>query len=152
VPRNTYNQSVRSLLPLLLLAALVGCGRDTKNEQAVRQGVIDYLTGRQGLNVAAMNVEMKSVIFRENEADATVVFSPKGGGSGSGMTMRYTLELKGNRWVVKSRADSGQNPHGGVQAPGMENPHGGTGSPDGAAPGQLPPGHPSIPPPSDGQK
>ena len=145
VPRKTYNQSVRSLfpvvLPLLLIVALAGCHRDIRNEQAVRQGVIDYLASRSNLNIGAMNVEVASVIYRQNEADATVSFSPKGGGPGGSMTMRYTLELKGGKWIVKGRADSGQNPHGG----GMPA--------TGASPmGEMPPGHPAVPPPDSGQK
>jgi hypothetical protein len=140
-PRKTYNQSVRSLFPLLLIVALAGCNRDIRNEQAVRQGVIDYLASRSNLNISAMNVEVASVIFRQNEADATVSFSPKGGGPGGSMTMRYTLELKGSKWVVKGRADSGQNPHGsGMPAPG-------------ASPmGEMPSGHPTAPPPDRGKK
>jgi hypothetical protein len=39
------------------------------------------------------------------------------------MQMQYTLERKGDRWVVKGRRDSGGLPHGGT-------------------PGAMPPGHP----------
>ncbi len=133
--------------PLLAVAlALTGCNRggnvDTK--EAVRQGVIDYLASRSNLNVASMNVDVTSVSFKENEADAVVSFSPKGAsGPGQAMSMRYTLERKGGRWVVKGRADSGQ--HG--AAPMGENPHGSAAP--GAMPanpgGALPPGHPSMP-------
>ena len=129
----------------MLVLAVTGCHRDIRNEQAVRQAVIDYLSGRPGLNVSSMNVELSSVIFRQNEADAVVSFSPKGSSAAAGMTIRYVLELKGNRWVVKPRANAGSNPHGG----GTEmNPHGGTVTPEGGA---LPPGHPAIPPKDSGK-
>jgi len=128
----------------VLLLCLVGCNKgniDTK--EAVRQGVIDYLAGRQNLNVSSMNVEVTSVTFKENEADATVAFVPKGGG-GQPISIPYTLERKGNHWVVKPRA-GGQNPHGGGM-PSGENPHGAMPPAGGEAPnGAMPPGHPSVP-------
>ena len=93
-------------LPLILAAvALVGCNRGIDTKEAVRQGVIDYLSSRSNLNISSMNVNVTAVTFRQNEADAVGSFAPKGGGAASGMSMRYTLEKKGNRWVVKSRAD-----------------------------------------------
>ena len=126
------------------MLCLVGCNKgniDTK--EAVRQGVIDYLAGVQNLNVNAMKVEVSSVTFKENEADAMVSFAPKGAG-GQPVSIPYTLERKGNRWVVKPRA-TGQSPHGGAM-PSGENPHGAM-PPGGAeAPGAaMPPGHPAVP-------
>ncbi len=134
---------MRSILPWLLLA-LAGCSHDIRNENAVRQGVIDYLTSRSNLNVASMDVSVTSVVFRRDEADATVSFSAKGSNGAGGMTMHYLLERKGDRWAVKGRADSGQNPHGGAGA----SPHGGGMPPAGA----LPPGHPAIQPEGRGTK
>jgi hypothetical protein len=127
------------------MLCLAGCNKgniDTK--EAVRQGVIDYLASRQNLNVSSMNVNVSSVTFKENEADAMVSFAPKGAG-GQPVSIPYTLERKGNRWVVKPRAAGGSNPHGGAMPPG-ENPHGAM-PPGGAeAPGgAMPPGHPAVP-------
>lgn len=148
---NRYNQSVRSILPLLTLLAIVGCSRDIRNENAIRQGVIDYLANRAGLNVSAMNVNLTSVVYRKDEADATVSFSAKGSAPAGGMSMRYVLERKGDRWVVKGRADSGANPHG---QPGGTNPHGGGMPVPGGADssGAMPPGHPAVPPPDSGRQ
>jgi hypothetical protein len=129
-------------LPVLMLC-LVGCNKgniDTK--EAVRQGVIDYLAGRQNLNVTSMKVEVSSVTFKENEADAMVSFAPKGAG-GQPVTIPYTLERKGNRWVVKPRA-AGGSPHGGAM-PSGENPHGAMPPGGMEAPGAMPPGHPAVP-------
>ena len=96
---------------------------------------MDYLGTRQGLNVASMNVSVASMVFRENEVDATVIFAPKGSNAAQPMTIHYVLEKKGDRWVVKPRTDAGQNPHGGM------------GMPKGGAPaGALPPGHRTLPP------
>ena len=128
------------------LACLIACNRgniDTK--EAVRQGVIDHLAARQDVNIRSMNVDVTSVTFKENEADATVAVTPKGGGNA--IPIHYTLERKGSRWVVKPRA-AGQNPHGGMAMPDTgENPHGGAMPPSGDTPktGDLPPGHPSVP-------
>jgi hypothetical protein len=92
---------------------LVACSRGIQNEAAVRQGVLDYLSARQNLNLSQMQVDVTSISFRQNEADVTVSFRPKGGEASSGMRMQYTLERKGNRWVVKGR---GTGPHGQMPA------------------------------------
>ena len=149
-------------LPLVFVAAvLAGCGsRGIQNEAAVRQGVIDYLSHVANMKVEAMQVDVTSVSFREDEADATVSIRPKGA-SGDAIPMRYTLERRGDKWVVKGkgRAGAGQSPHGqmpagmpgaahGQMAAGMPGaPHGQTpaGMP-GAAHGQMPPGMPGSAP------
>jgi hypothetical protein len=135
---------------VLVCLALAGCHPNMQNEDAVKRGVMDYLSTRQGLNIASMDVSVASMVFRENEVDATVTFSPKGSTAAQPMSIHYVLERKGDRWVVKPRADGGQNPHGGMGA----NPHGGgmsmpeRGSPAGA----LPPGHPPVPQQDSGPK
>jgi hypothetical protein len=123
---------------LLTGILLAGCQRGgIENKEAVRQGVIDYLAGRD-LNVASMNIEVTSVTFKGDEADAAVSFTPRGAaGGGQGMSMRYLLERQGNRWVVKSRSDSGADPHGTMPPPS-------------APAGEMPPGHPPVP--GSGQK
>ncbi len=128
----------------VLIAAIVlaGCQRGgIENKEAVRQGVIDYLAGRD-LNVASMNIEVTSVTFKGDEADATVSFTPRGpAGGGQGMSMRYVLERQGNRWVVKGRGDSGTEAHGMGAEPAA--PHGAM-PPPSMPPGELPPGHPPM--------
>jgi hypothetical protein len=107
--------------------ALWGCSRGVSGKEAIRQGVIEHLSGRAGLDVKSMQVEVTSVTFREKEADAVVSFRPKGvSDPGAGMQMQYTLEKKGDRWVVKGKREAGTSPHGGTGAPG----------------GAMPPGHP----------
>ena len=121
----------------------------------MRQGVIDYLSQRTDLNMKMMQVDVTSVSFRQDEADATVSFRPKGA-AGGGMQMRYTLERQGGRWVVKGkgRPGAGQEPHGKMPAGGMpgagQSPHGGAmpgGMPGGTPNPDLPPGHPAVNPP-----
>jgi len=106
---------------------------------------MDYLATRQGLNLGSMNVSVVSMVFRQDEVDATVQFTPKGG-NGGGLSIQYVLQRKGNRWVVKPRANAGKNPHGDMGA----NPHGGMEMPE--TNGELPPGHPPIPPPDRNPK
>ena len=125
---------VAAILAVLLVA---GCARNINNKDAVRQGVIDYLTKRReqtGLDMSLMNVDVSNVAFQNNEATATVSFQPKAGGVG-GMSMSYVLERRGDKWVVKGRKESGLNPHGAQGMPGQ-------GMPPAGQPGALPPGHP----------
>jgi hypothetical protein len=129
-----YNQVVR-ILPLLLAAYLAsGCSRPPQNKEAVREAVVQHLASRSGLDVSSMEVEVASVSFRGNEAEALVSFRAKGSTDPSAaMQMRYALESKGRKWLVKGRSEAGGTPHGG-QGQG----------------GALPPGHPPVenPPPS----
>lgn len=115
---------MKYLAILLALLALPGCNRGMESKEAVRQAIIDHLSKRSDLNIGSMNVEVTSVNFRPNEAVALVAFSPRGAAEGQGMSMRYTLERKGSHWVVKGRADSGQNPHGGTAPPAADLPAG----------------------------
>lgn len=140
---------------LILLLALAACNRGIDNKDAVRQAVVDHLSTRANLNVAAMNIDVTSVNFKGNEAEATVSITPKDSKvAGSGMTMAYNLEKQGNRWVVKPRATGGAAPHGGMaMPPGMGNsPSATPAMPQiprsaGAPPsGEMPPNHPTVPP------
>lgn len=117
----------------LALAFLAGCSKNIQTNEAVRQGIIKHLSQNTGLNLASMDIEVTSVTFRDNEADAVVGFKPKGAGAMGGMSMRYTLERKGSEWVVKKKMDSGMG-HGMMP-------------PEGAAKqeeGGLPAGHPPV--------
>ena len=61
---------------------LAGCNRGIENKEAVRQAVLDHLANHAGLNVGSMQVDVVSVSFRQNEADATVSFRAMGAESG----------------------------------------------------------------------
>ncbi len=143
----SYNRTVK-LKGLALAAAVLltlGCSKEIQSKEAVRQAVIDHLSARKGLDVGSMQIEVTSVQFRDKEADATLSFRPKGSTEPeSGMQMNYTLEQQGNRWVVKSRAETGGSPHGGVEMPS---------SPPGETPA-MPEGHPPMtaPPPAPPKK
>jgi hypothetical protein len=136
---------VRIVPVLSLVLCLAACNRGNQSKDGVRQGVVEYLQGRQ-MNVAQMDVSVAKVTFNGNKADATVSVGTKGGGAGQAMTLQYQLELRGGKWVVLGRQDTGGAPHpgaaagnpngGAAPAPGAANPHGGAMMP---APDSLPP-------------
>jgi hypothetical protein len=122
-----------AVFALLAVLGLTGCQKDIQTKDAVRQGILTYLTQNKNLSVNSMDIDVTQVTFRDKEADAVVMFKPKGGDASSGMSMRYTLERLGSTWVVKKKADSGH----GMTAPT------GAGSmpmPSGSMP--MPAGHP----------
>ena len=135
---------MRVSVVLLLALSLAACNSASKNNDAVRQGVIDYLAQR-GLNVQGMDVSIAKLETNGNQADATVSIVPKGGDKAQGMSMKYHLEQRDNKWTVVGKQDAGNSPHGGgampgggmpPATPGAENPHGGGAMPPaGAAPG-----------------
>ena len=109
---------------------LLGCKKNIENKEAVRQGVVEYLAKRTDL--MKMDVRVDAVQFRGDEADAKVYLEAKSGpAAGNGMQMRYMLERKDNKWLVKGKGLSGTSsaPHG-VPREGTD-----------AMPA-LPPGHP----------
>ena len=123
---------------VLVVCALSGCNRASQSQEAIRAGVIDYVATK--VNIGAMDVDVTSIDFKGKEADATVTFRAKGADPASGLQMRYTLEQKSGKWVVKDKAQAGGAPHGAAIAPGGEpaSPHGSGGG------GPLPPGHPRL--------
>jgi hypothetical protein len=141
---HSYNRGVRIAAVLLLIVSLAACNGAKKNNDAVRQGVVDYLTAKgfdipKAMTVAVTNLEMKG-----DQADVTVSITPTGGAAAQGMNMKYHLEQKGDKWAVVARQDSGATPHGAgaiPAAPAGSEPHGG-----GAPPA---PGATKMPSPDD---
>jgi hypothetical protein len=128
----------------LLIVALAACNSGTKNNDAVRQGVVDYLVSK-GFDVPkTMTVSLTNLERNGSQADATVSIVPMGGNAAQGMTMKYHLEEKGGKWVVVGRQDAAGSPHGGAAAApaAPADPHGGV-APGGAtkmpSPEDLPP-------------
>jgi hypothetical protein len=116
---------------------LAGCSnRNIDSIDAVKQGVIRDIS--KNINVAAMDVNVVSVSFRDREADAVVAFAPKGGTVAQGLTMSYTMERNGAEWHIKSRGAALQQ-HA-AQAPSAMQQQ--SGAMNGSGQSQLPPGHP----------
>lgn len=139
---------MRTLSALLLALLLAGCNRGIQTKEAVRQGVVDHLKARN--MTSSMDIDVTSVQFNGNKADATVSVKPKGGTAEQGMSLGYQLEQQGNKWVVVGRKDVGGMPHGGGM-PGGAMPGGGmpgAGAPQGATPGaENPHGSGAMPSP-----
>ncbi len=118
-----------------MLGILCACNKDPKTKEAVKQGVIEHLGKGAGLDLSAMDVEVTAVSFAGEQAKATVNFRPKSTPD-QGMQMNYTLESKGNKWIVMKKAGNSSSPHGDATlAPAP-----------GAPAGDLPPGHPPVQP------
>lgn len=131
-PSRDYNRRVKKFsLVLAAAVCLAACQKNIQTNEAVREGVIKHLSQNQNLSIGSMDVEVAAVTFKDGEAEATVSFKPKGGDSSSGMSMRYTLEKKGNEWVVRKKADSGMG-HGATPA---------SGAPEATG---MPPNHPPM--------
>ncbi len=135
---------------ILCLAALLiaGCSRNIDTPEAVKEGVIKDINGK--VDVGNMDVNVDSVSFRNDGADATLSFRPKGSPNSQAMVMNYKMERNGGEWKVKSR---NMDMHGvqqqqQVQAPPLQ--PGQTTLPaghmavNGGTP--MPPGHPTVPP------
>lgn len=139
MPRS-YNLNVRIASLLLVLLSLAACNRGTQSKDAVRRGVLDYLASK-GLNMGGMNVDVTSVQFTGDRAEASVSITAKGV-QGGGMNPVYILEQKDGKWAVTGRKDTpGEAPHGGgAMMPGAANPHGGAmpPAPDGGAGARMP--------------
>ena len=116
---------MRIVSTLLLIFGLAGCHRGAENNDAVRQGVLDYLATK-GMTAAAMDINVTSVKFNGDKADATVSFAAKGTGAGQ-MAIQYHLEQKDNKWAVVGRQDANQHGGGAAAAPGRRSRTGGAG-------------------------
>lgn len=64
--------AVSLVLPIVFF---VGCNKDIQNQEAVRQGVMSYLSKRSDL--LAMDVSVTSIAFRQDGATAQVHFQAK---------------------------------------------------------------------------
>jgi hypothetical protein len=143
------------ILTAVAIAALLlaGCAKKNDTPEAIREGVLRDIS--KSFNVSNMDVVVDSVSFRDKEADATVTYMLKGGSASQGMTMRYVMERRDDKWYIKSRAAS---PAGAAPAGGGDETSGGlpaghpvtNGADVGGASGasgstlNLPPGHPAL--------
>ena len=123
-----------------LLGAMVlfaaACKSKTDEKEAIRSGVIKHLAALNMLNLNNMDVNVTQAAINGNQAQAQVEIRAKGGDpSANAMQIGYSLEKRGEEWVVLKSTGMG----GGMQHPGP-----GEAPPAGAAPGAMPPGHPNV--------
>jgi hypothetical protein len=124
----------RALLAMLLGAAMIvsaGCKSKPDDKVAIRTGVLKYLTSLNMLNLNAMDINVTQATVNGNQAQAQVEIRAKNGdAAGSSMQLNYSLEKRGEDWVVvKSQPAGGSMQH---PAPGSMPPNG------------MPPGHPGA--------
>ncbi len=119
---------------ILLLAMAGGCKKQANDQDAIRAGIDKHLSERAGLNMSAMDREVKQISVNGDHASAQVEFRVKGGGAQ--MEIEYTLERQGGEWkVLNSQPMGGQGAHPGMQpSPGA--PDSGSNTP--------PQGHPPV--------
>jgi hypothetical protein len=153
-----YNAGVtpRLLMPLVLMAASLACNRAPENKEAVREGVIEHLNKNTGLDLKSMDVAVDNVTFEGNRATASVSFKPKSSPE-AGMSMNYSLERSGKKWIVQKtagghgRGSAMPSPGSGALPPGHP-PAGQDGGTQSKAPTDLPPGHPPVAPQTEAPK
>ena len=130
-----------------LLASLASCGvigEKEKERAEITAALQKYLSERSGLNLSAMNWEIKNLNVDRDAAKVQVTFTAKQGGAS--MVMDYQMKRENNVWTVQKSGLSGSEgmpAHPGAEAAPAA-PPAGTGT------GALPPGHPPLasPPPA----
>jgi hypothetical protein len=145
------------------LLAAGGCRKQQNDNDAIRAGIMQHLTGVGTLNMSAMDMDIRSVSINGNQAHAEVEFRPKTGAPpGAGMQVAYNLEKRDRAWVVLKTQSAGgmiqhpdpnQNPHRGQDVhsgslPNFSDVLNPAGAP---AQGALPPGHPPVNSPGGSQ-
>jgi hypothetical protein len=163
--KSSFGAAALNLCLCLGLCLASGCSKASSDNDAIRAAIVKHLTDRGGLNMAAMDVNVKQVSVNGDQAQAQVEFRPKQGGGG--MQVAYTLQRVQGAWVVAH----GQPAGGEISHPPMDRPPTAAPAP-GAAPtagatpefpsmdkfkkpgpapgsGALPPGHPPTAKPAD---
>jgi hypothetical protein len=119
------------VLGALLLCTVACKSQKADDKEAIRQGVVTYLTSLKGLNIPNMDIAVARYSVNGNQAQAQVEIRAKNGDASGSMQLAYNLEKRGDQWVVvKSQAAGGtlQHPGPGAVPPGAT----------------MPPGHPSV--------
>jgi len=96
--------------------ALAGCKKAGENKEAVKEGVLTHLSKNAALDVNQLAIDVTDVKFNGNEATATVSIKPKSAPE-QAMSMSYTLERQGEKWLVKGKAAGHAGGGGGMGAP-----------------------------------
>jgi hypothetical protein len=126
------NRRILTCTAILLLAFATGCKNQPSDQDAIRAGIDKHLSAVAGVNMSAMDKEVKQISVNGDHATAQVEFHAKQGGGT--MQMNYTLDRKGGEWTVTS-----SQPGGGLSPrPGMMQP------PPGAGSNPMPQGHPPV--------
>ena len=127
-------QRVGTCTLIFLLALACGCKKQVNDQDAIRAGIEKHLNEQAGLNLSAMDREVKQVSVNGDHADAQVEFRIKGGDAR--MVVDYTMEKQGEEWkVASSKPMAGSGTHPGADSP--------SGTPDSGGK-SMPQGHPPV--------
>lgn len=116
---------IKQLAIVLLAVAFLsasGCQKAQKTDsESIREGIELHLNSLKTLNLSAMDMKIAETSLSGNTAAVLVEFSPKNGApSGATMKVSYSLERRGDTWVVVRTNALG----GGIDHPASEvNPH-----------------------------
>jgi len=77
---------------------------------------LTHLSKNAALDVNQLAIDVTDVKFNGNEATATVSIKPKSAPE-QAMSMSYTLERQGEKWLVKGKAAGHAGGGGGMGAP-----------------------------------
>lgn len=131
------------LVLVALLASLASCGvigEKEKERAEITAALQKYLHERSGLNLAAMDWEIKNLNTDRDNANVQVTFTAKQGGAS--MVMEYQMKRENNVWTVQKsgpRGSVGMPAHPGAEAAPPT-------PPAGSGTGALPAGHPPLTP------
>jgi hypothetical protein len=126
-----------SIVFIALIFSLASCSvvdEKEKERAAITAALQKYLSERSGINLAAMNWEIKNLNTDRDNATVQVAFTAKQGGAS--MVMEYQMKKVSDVWTVQKSGLHGSQ--GMPVAPGA----------DATPPGALPPGHPPLAPDS----
>ena len=91
------NRALTATLLGALWIVTVGCKSKTDDRDAIRTGVIKYLTSLNMLNINAMDIKVTQATVKGNQAQAQVEIRAKSGDpAGSSMQLNYSLEKRGD--------------------------------------------------------
>jgi len=115
---------------MFLCALTMGCSKKASDQDAIRASIDKHLNEAAGLNLSAMDREVKQITVDGDHASAQVEFRLKQGDAR--MEIEYTLDRQGKDWaVVKSNPVAGSSHTGGMGGPNGSD----------AGGGSPPPGH-----------
>ena len=101
---------------IFLCVLAMGCGNKANDQDAIRTSIDKHLNEAEGLNLSAMDREIKQVTVNGDHASAQVEFRLKQGDAR--MEIEYTLDRQGKDWaVVKSAPVAGSTHTEGMGGP-----------------------------------
>ena len=122
------NRWIRMSALICLFAISGGCKKQANDQDAIRAGIDKHLNESAGLNMSAMDREVKQITVNGDHASAQVEFRLKEGDAR--MNIQYTLERQGAEWkVLNSQPMMGQGGHPGMDMPAQGAPGPGDSSP-----------------------